>query len=278
MWLTAGLVVAVLAGFVAFTTLSHASGAPATQQAATGAQVAVVVTTHAVPIRAVLKTEDVAVKEVPVATVPEGAVRTVDAVVGQITLVELYAGEVILPQRLLKPNVTAADGRTALSMVEDQVLMGIPAQDILSRVDLLKPGDHVDILFSLNFPEIRGLQSGDKNKQGSSENSDKDEQTTFHVLQNVTIAEIVNTEPISDKAASVVANRPSNGNAGANAPQAIMLTLSPQDSLVLKYAMDKGGVLDLVLRAPGVDRTFDTHPVDIDYLISRYNIPIGPGQ
>jgi hypothetical protein len=56
------------------------------------------------------------------------------------------------------------------------------------------------------------------------------------------------------------------------------VTLAPQDALTLKYVNDSGGILDYVLRAPGVERPFESDPVDIDYLINRYSIPTGPGR
>ena len=61
-------------------------------------------------------------------------------------------------------------------------------------------------------------------------------------------------------------------------PTAILLTVDPQDSLVLKYMLDAEGVIDLVMRSPGVDRDFETVPVDLDYIINRYDIPLEVGR
>ncbi len=47
---------------------------------------------------------------------------------------------------------------------------------------------------------------------------------------------------------------------------------------MLKYMLDAGGAIDLVMRSPGVDRPFDTDPVDVDYLIDRYDIPTQVGR
>jgi hypothetical protein len=49
-----------------------------------------------------------------------------------------------------------------------------------------------------------------------------------------------------------------------------LLTVDPQDALVLKYVTDVGGTMDILLRAPGVEGEFETFPVDLDYLINRY--------
>ena len=262
-WLVAGLVVALMAGFVAFATLSRAAESPEARQSE-GARVAVVVASRPVAVRSTLTSEDLALVELPAETVPEGALRELEAAVGRIVLVDLYPGETVLSQRLLDPNVTAADGRSALVLVEDQVLMAIPAQDLLSRVGMLKPGDHVDVLFSLDFPANRGAPT-------EAENSDKEEQATFSLLENVTVAALVGSQTASEKSKE-------GTDAAAGQPEAILLTINPQDALAVKYMIDAGGTFDLVLRAPGVDRLFETDPVDVDYLINRYKIPTAAGQ
>jgi flagella basal body P-ring formation protein FlgA len=66
-------------------------------------------------------------REVPVDAVPEGAGRAAEQALGKVTLVDLYPGEVILAPRLVDPNVISGDGRLALVVAEDEVLMAIPA-------------------------------------------------------------------------------------------------------------------------------------------------------
>lgn len=261
LWLTAGLVVALLAGFVAYTTLQRATA----QEAASGAAqatlptVEVVAAARAVEIRSALGVDDLQLIELPVDAVPEGAVSTLDDAVGKLTLVELYPGEVILSQRLLDPNVVARDGRLALVLAEDQVLMAFPVGDLMSRMNVLKPGDRVDLLFSMDFPaegidELTGSAGGAVTRQEG-----KEEQVTFDLMQNVSIAAVVGGQTQADGSRS--------------APQALLLTVGPQDALIIKYALDAGGKVDIVLRAPGMEGPFDVDPVDINYLIDRFQIP-----
>lgn len=260
----AGLVVAILAGMVAFTTLSRAatqrSGAPDTQPT-----VSVVVAARPVAVRSPLSEDDVELKDVPVDTVPEGAVGQVEDAIGKITLVELYTGEIILSQRLVDPNVISGDGRMALVMTEDEVLMAFPAEDLMSRTGMLKPGDHVDLLFSLNFPVNRALLGAASSGEAAGVGASREEElATFDLLQNLTIAAIVTGQATTGGETDV--------------PEAILLTVSPQDALVLKHVKDSDGILDIVLRAPGDDKPYETEPVDVDYLINRYKIPIVAGQ
>ena len=264
-WLLAGLVIALVAGVIAFQTLTHAAAAPGAEPAA-GPVVEVVVAARALPVRSLITDADVTMTELPVTAVPVGALRSVNDAVGRLSLVELAAGEPLLAARLLDPNIQAADGRLAVFMVEDEVLMALSAQDLMSTLSVLKPGDHVDVLFSLPLPTERS--------EGAEAGSDE-EQSTFALLQNVTISALVGGQ--TGQAAALIPGQAAAAQP-AGPPKALLLTLPPQDALVLKYMIDAGGTFDLVLRAPGVEQPFDTDPVDLDYVIDRYDLPIQIGR
>ena len=201
---------------------------------------------------------------------PEGAVSALAGATGKITLVELYPGEIILAQRLVDPNVISGDGRLALVLEGDDVLMAFPASDLMSRTGVLKPGDHVDLLFSLDFPANRAVAraaaaAGSSEAAGGGAAGQEKEKATFDLLQNTTIA-------------AIVTGKATEGGTQNTAPEGILLTVSPQDTLVLKYVKDSGGVLDVVVRAPGSEQPFEAGPVDFDYVINRYRIPVGAGR
>lgn len=261
LWLMAGLVVAALAGVVAYMTLSRAAVPDTGEGVVAPPQVSVVVAAQRVEVRSLLTSEDLELREMPVDAVPETVVRQVEEGVGRITLVELYPGEVLLTERLVDPDVVAADGRTAVVINDDQVLMAFPAGDLMSRVNVLKPGDHVDILFSYELPidQVTGgvPTVGEPAEGGEAVAGEEEtEQVTFTLLQNVVIAAIT-------------------GGGEDEAARALLLTLSPQDALILKWMKDAGGIVDLVLRAPGVEVEFPTDPVDLEYLMNRYLLPTG---
>ena len=259
LWLLAGLVMALLAGVVGFMTLSRAAAQRSANEGATP-EVPVVVAAQAIPIRAALKPSDLTMRNLPVNAVPEGALRDVSEAVGKVVLTELYAGEIVLRQRLVDPNLRTGDGRFALALTDDQVLLAYPASDLLSRSGVLKAGDRVDLLFSVEVDPDRSLSAVGARPAGGSGT----EVTTFSSLHNVTISAVV---------AGQVGNEES-----AAAPQMLLLTLSPQDALTLKYLKDINGVLDMVLRAPGAEQPYVTDPVDADYLIRRYRLPVEIGR
>jgi Flp pilus assembly protein CpaB len=267
MWLAAGLVVALLAGLVGFMTLSRAAARVGGETESIPTQ-AVVVAARPVPLGTLLAAEDLEVRQFPAEAIPEGAVGRASDAEGRLSSIELSAGEPILAQRLIDPNVVSTDGRAALYLAENEVLMAVPAVDLLSQVNVLEVGDRVDLLVSLDFSTTRDMQDVAlpvATEGAAAETSANDEeQTTFTVLQNVGIAGIV---------------YPAGAGAGdGQAPQALLLTLAPQDALVLKYAQDADGMIDLVLRAPDVGKSFETEPVDLDYIINRYRIPYEQGR
>jgi pilus assembly protein CpaB len=259
LWLLAGLIVAMLAGVVGFMTLSGATaqrsggaGTPDTQ---------VVVAVQAVSVRSLLKPSDVALRSIPVNSIPEGALRDVNEAIGKLNLTDFYPGEVILRQRLVDANVKSGDGRIALALANDEVLIAYPANDLLSRSGVLKPGDRVDLLFSVRVDPNRVLAVAGARPgivSGAGGGGEK-EISTFNALQNVTLSAVVGAVPGGDKAQSGL-------------PQMLLLTVSPQDALLLKYLKDAEAMFDMVLRAPGDERPSDADPVDIDYIIRRYRL------
>jgi pilus assembly protein CpaB len=273
-WLFAGLVVAGLAGIVAFAALTQAMPEVSAQEE-TQFTVTVVTAARVIPVRTVLTREDVEIKEVPVDAVPEGAIAGFEDAEGMITLVDLYPGEILLDRRLLDPNVTTGDGRMALYVTEDQVLMAIPADDLLTTMNVLKPGDRVDLVISMDFPINREMQAiGAQSADGTGSTQDE-EPATFCVLQNVGIAAIIGGPTQQGENQSPLGGQGTNST---DRPRALLVTINPQDALVLKFALDSEGMQSILLRAPGVDRPFDMEPVDVDYVINRYQIPTRVGE
>ncbi|MGC9350029.1 MAG: Flp pilus assembly protein CpaB [Anaerolineae bacterium] len=260
LWLIAGVVVAALAGGVAFIALSRAAADRADIQELAPER-SVVVAARSVDAYTTLTIEDLEEIDVPVDAVPETALQDIEQAEGKISLVRLYPGEVVLEPRLLDPNVTANNGRTALVLAEDEILMAFPASDLLSQVGVLKAGDRVDFLFTHDLPIDRdtGFLPGvgeTGTVAGESAEGAESETVTFNLMQNVSIAAVV--RQVNEEGEET------------GSPRALLLTIDPQDALVLKYMKDVGAVVDLVLRAPDAEGQFTLEPVDLDYVINGY--------
>ncbi len=248
LWLISGLAVALIAGVVAFAFLSRATPAPGPAQVSTlapAALVEAVVAIETVGVRSLLTSESVELRQLPVDSLPDGALSTLEEAVGKITLVDLYPGEVILGQRLADPDHITGNGRTALLMEEGQVLFAVPPSDLMSNIGVLKAGDRVDLIFSFDFTGNGGSKA---------------EKMTFSLLQNVSLSAMIGGT-VPEGATSPVD------------PRALLLMLDPQDVLVLKQMLDMGAKIDLVLRAPDDDQEFDLDPVDEEYIVNGWSIP-----
>ncbi len=239
---------ALLAGVLAFWAVLRASS-QAAMPATRTPMVEVVVASRAMGVRELILAKDVEVRAAPVDIVPENAVRRLDEVVGWVTLHPLSPGEMILTSDVVSPTVQG--GYFAFTMDKNKVAMAFPANDLMSSNNLLKAGDHVDLLFSIEV-KMTEESSG--------------ELVTFNALQNLQIAAIVQPQDLEAQAKS---------EAGVKVrPLAIVFVLDPQDALVLKHLHDMGGVVDIVLRAPEAKDRFSTQPVSQKYLLDRYQLRI----
>jgi len=245
--------------------------------------VPVVVTTRDIPLRTLLKESDLALIQVPVELVPLNAVSEVSAVVGKITKIPLVAGEMFMRHHLADPTkVTGQD--LAFLIGDDQVVMAFPATDLMSQINVLKPGDLVDILVSVNIPVLPSEQQAANDRDAAPE----DRLFTFNALQRVELSAIVVEIQETDRARTTTASGSRTAFGGAQPTptpsptpelseiktRAILVALAPQDALVLKHLLDAGGVVDIVLRAPTSAQTFQLNPVTSEYLKDRYELVI----
>jgi len=246
----------------------------------------VVVVTHDIPIRALLRVQDLTLMEVSVEFAPPNALNEISEALDRITKIPLVAGEIVMEHHLVDP--TNIKGDLAFVIGDDQVLMAFPATDLMSQIDLLQPGDIVDILVSIEQPVLPG-QAGSGGMFGE-EAEEEDELFTFSALQRVEISAIVVEIKLARQTGSTTASTASVSFTDAEAkatpqptptpqpseiePQAILLALSPQDALVLKHLKDAGGVIDIVLRAPTSELLYQLNPVMSEYLKDRYELVI----
>lgn len=242
----------------------------------------VVVTTRDVPLRALLDDGDLKLVEVPVELVPLKALSEITAAAGRITKVPLIAGEMVLEHHLADPTNITHD--LAFVIADDQVLMAFPATDLMSQINILQPGDVVDILVSIEAPVLPG-QAGPSGLPGR-EVETEEVLFTFDAIQRIEIAAVVVEITPARGTTSASGSRALPTGAEATPqptptpepsqvePQAILLAISPQDALVLKHLKDAGGIVDIVLRAPTSTRLFHLDAVMSEYLKDRYELVI----
>jgi len=251
-----GLFLALVAGGLAFTTMLRATAAQPIEQ--TEPRAPVVIVARNVPPRTKIQPADVELAELPISTIPNNAVRSLDEAIGKVTTGELVAGEILLAPRIADLETRGPD--VAFELQSGKVVMALPAADLMSQSGVLKPGDKVDILVTIRV------------RQPSEQDSQTQEEVpyTFATLQQVTISAVVMPPEAYAPGEKLGKARPK--------PQAVLVALDPQDALVLKHLKDTGGIFDLVLRAPEDDSEFETVPVYPPYLKMRYNLGEAVGR
>ena len=236
----------------------------------------VVITSRSIPLGTVLTYEDLVVADVPVELAPLTRINDVNLAVGQITTIPLVAGEMVLPHHLAN-QTNLVDRNLAFNLEDDQVLMAFPIVDLMGRINILKKGDTIDMLVTINqeVETVTEIFTGEEETVS--------QQFTFDALQRLTITAVVvdyvdgsppESQPLPGPEEEATPAPPPEPSRTETQPVALMLALSPQDALVLKHLKDTGAIFDLVLRSPTSTLYFDTVPVTSDYITEKYELQI----
>jgi Flp pilus assembly protein CpaB len=268
LWFGASGILAVAAGVLAILALNWAvqNQAPPPEKE----QQFVVVARNPIGARSVIRTDNVTLEER--SEIPSGALLEVGEVVGRHALREIAQGEVI---RVQDVEVTTGPLDLALLLGNDTIAVAVPADDVLGGWGVVLPGDHVDVLFTIDviletpmYPEETiTLQEGE-----SIQRLDRDQSldnVSVLTLQNLEVLRILE-EPVPEAAA---AQQAQTGEL-VTPKRALLLKVDPQDAVVLKYLLDSQGKIDLALRSPTNETLFDVDAVNINYLLLRYGMAL----
>jgi Flp pilus assembly protein CpaB len=270
LWLIASVILALLAGVLAIVILNNAASQ---QTVATPVpKQPVVVARQPVAANSILRADNVTVEERQ--EIPSGAAVEVQDVLGKITLRDIAQGEVIRMQDLRSFGLTSGiTGTSDLPVIlgDDKIAVALPANDILSNWGAVVPGDHVDVLFTLDIILETPMNPGETTPEeaqayASLQRDQSLDNASVLALQNLEVLQILE-EPQAE---------PAQGGENEATPtppkRALVLKIDPQDAVVLKYLRDSVAKIDLALRSPTNNTLFDVQPVNINYLMLRYGI------
>ena len=229
--------------------------------------------TRDIPMGAVISEGDVRIGEYPIKFATKDMITSIDQVVGRISKTDLVEGESILKHNLADPTNVSDD--IAYILDEKHVLMAMPATDLMSREAIIKRGDIVDILVSIQETlETIEADAGTATDATATETPPEMQQVTFSAFQKIGISAVVVDileDPNADEQTENVT--PSRDQIVV---QAYLLALNPQDALVIKYLKDTGGVFDFVIRAPTSTGQFDLTPVTAEFIKELYGLNLIP--
>lgn len=187
----------------------------------------------------VLSDADFVVKDFPQDLVPTTAVTQTVSLASQVLTEPIGAGETFRTDKFL-----GNAGATMSQQIEPgKVLVAFPVIDLLSQSNLVQDGDRVDLLLTIAPKKDQADQGDDK--------------TTAITLQNIQVFKVLRSSGDKEKEAEL-------------GPTAFLCSLSPQDSLLLKFIKDSGGTIDFALRSSLDQNQHDATPVDMQELNQRY--------
>lgn len=224
-----------------------------------------------VPMGAVLSAEDIKIAEFPIRFAPKDTITSSELVIGKISKMDLVEGELLLEHYLVDPtDVSAYD--VAYILDDNHVLMAMPATDLMSREAVIKRGDIVDMMVSIQETLETVNTEGETEGETSPEETGPPQQVTFTVSQRLGISAII-IDILQDPNAETPQENPSPNQVVV---QAYLIALNPQDALVVKYLKDIGGIFEFVIRAPTSTGQFDLTPVTSEFIKELYGLDLLP--
>jgi pilus assembly protein CpaB len=113
-----------------------------------------------IPARTVIQPDQVMLKDVPSQGYPQGGASNIQSVIGSVTLVNLKAGDSLVSNVLQQPADQAATpsipNSSALAVPEGKRAVAIPIGLVSGVGYNVRPGDHVDILVTMDIKDASG--------------------------------------------------------------------------------------------------------------------------
>ena len=256
-WWTSACVAAMFAGVLTYSSLRqrnpvHSVISPETTP--------IVVAVTDIPLRRSISQAEVMIRELPSDSVPKGAAISLEQVVGKMATVDLFANQPILTQQLVTPDAVTQE--VALTIPPGKVVTVVPTQSKLISSQLLRAGDHIDLLATF---DVEIVDQGETRVLAES----------IALLQDLEVHAIIlpvvlpEGDPIQmqEEQGGVFRTLDERG-------QSILLAVEPTDALAIRHVLNVGGILDLTLRAPDDATTMDAVVIDQFYLAERYQIKL----
>ncbi|MBX3052958.1 MAG: hypothetical protein KF753_15860 [Caldilineaceae bacterium] len=248
LWLTSGILLALLAGLMTFQIVNRLAAAASEANQDDVSTVSVIVATADIGPFVSINTGMVTLLDVPAAMAPKEHIPNIEDVIGKMTLAPITLGEILVTPRLIDPAYP--DAPVLYTMGQDEVLVAIPTAALAGQLGLLSVGMHIDIAYTSEF------EYADANSEVSTDKT----LTTFLSLQNLEIKALMSRSLAKEGIAPI--------------PDAILLSVAPQEALILKFLMDSGAPMDVLLRAPGNNALLAVSPVDEQYLVDYFQLDI----
>jgi len=260
----------------------------------------IVVALQTIPRGMVVPPDAVEIREWPKTDeFPTNAARRLESVVGRVARVDILRQRPVLTSMVTDVDL-GTGAEMALGIPKGKVAYALPVKMLSAVANALKPGDRVDVLLSFSVVEVERDQ---QIKQPVVKTGGEDclagcyftgEQiprlVSQYSVQNARVLAIgiwqeepveiavpaVSEETVEGEATPVPPTAPTVAQA-ATRLTSVTLIVSPQDALVLKWALETNASIHLVMRS-AVDQDIYAQPeaVTLQYMLDRFQISVPP--
>lgn len=261
LWFVASALLAVLAGVLAMFLLRDTGEGEQVIQ-----QQEVVVAIAPIAANNSIRADRVRLDAKDVAAIPSGAFVSVTDLEKAVAKRDISIGEIIVRDDVYIPD-EGDDG----GIPDDKVAVALPAEDILSKWGAVLPGDHVDLLITMDvilespmYPwNVRTQEELSFYSVARDQSMD---QVSVLTLQNLVVLQIIE-EPLAE-------GQEDDEGQLTQRPRALVVLADPQDAVVLRYLLDVDvvGNVTVAKRSPENEALFNVQPVNINYLMLRYGV------
>lgn len=213
---------------------------------------------------------DVELASIPIELAPRTAIPALEGAVGKIIKSDLVQGQMVLSHNLADPTNNNQDLSWILS--DDHVLLAFPADDLMSRENMVQRGDIVDIFASFS----QEIESGEGPDPITGEEPEPVTRTfTVDTMQRVDVTALIVDVIVQEEDPNLLPGQTAQGEPEqVTNIRAYLLAMNPQDALILKHLKDTGAIFDIVLRAPTSTAQFELTPITEEFIIEFYGLEI----
>jgi len=263
----------------------------------------VVVAVQTIPRGMTIPPDAVEVRAWPKSTVPKGAASDIASVVGQVARVDIQRQSAVL-ESAIADLALGSGAEMALGIPKGKVAFAMPVRIMSAVANAILPGDRVDVLLTLPLIEVSQetqiklpvVRSGEGCLSLCEESGDQIPRlVSQYSVQNVTVLDIglwqeelpeipipavaptAEEEATAAEEPTPAAAEPPTAIQAVTTLTSITLVVSPQDALVLKWALENNVSIDLVMRS-AVDQDIYAQPeaVTLQYMLDRFQISVPP--
>lgn len=237
-----GLLLAVGAGALVYVVLQQQASAP-TQSPAEQAAVPTLklpVAARQLEIGARITPSDYLLKDFPLDLVPVSAITDTAKLDNQVVISTITQGGTFQANQFLGAEAAPISDRVA----PGNVVLAFPAADLLSSSAVIRDGDRLDLLLTIDPP--------------AATDGAPPQRATLMTVQNIEVLQVLAP--------------PAAEGEPPPKPSALLLSVTPQDAVLIKYVKDSGGVIDFALRSRLDQDQHQAPPVTYEEFSQTYGI------